>query len=53
MLITMNIISYYPNLPSIEGRCGMSIGCDDERFISPKECCKATFRGWVFSTPSP
>ena len=22
-----------------------SVGCDDERFISPKECCKATYRG--------
>ena len=25
------------------GRRGMSVGCDDERFISPKECCKATY----------
>ena len=31
--------------PSIEGRREMSVGCDDERFISPKECCKATYRG--------
>ena len=23
----------------------MSVGCDDERFISPKECYKATYRG--------
>ena len=30
-------------LPSIEGRGEMSLGCDDERFISPKECCKATY----------
>jgi hypothetical protein len=30
--------------PSIEGRREMSVGCDDERFISPKECCKATYR---------
>ena len=29
-------------LPSL-GRRGMSVGCDDERFISPKECCKATY----------
>ena len=31
--------------PSIEGRGEMSLGCDDERFISPKECCKATYGG--------
>ena len=30
-------------LPSIEGRGEMSLGCYDERFISPKECCKATY----------
>ena len=22
-----------------------SVGCDDERFISPKECCEATYGG--------
>lgn len=22
-----------------------SVGCDGERFISPKECCEATYRG--------
>ena len=31
--------------PSIEGRREISVGCDGERFISPKECCKATYRG--------
>ena len=31
-------------LPPFGGRRGMSVGCDDERFISPKECCKATYR---------
>ena len=30
-------------LPPFGGRRGMSVGCDDERFISPKECCKATY----------
>ena len=31
--------------PSIEGRREMSVACDDERFISPKECCEATYGG--------
>lgn len=31
--------------PSIEGRGEMSLGCGDERFISPKEYCKATYGG--------
>ena len=31
--------------PSIEGRGEMSLGCDDGRFISPKENSKAVYRG--------
>ena len=30
-------------LPPFGGRRGMSVGGDDERFISPKECCTATY----------
>ena len=33
--------------PSLQGRREMSVGCDDERFISPKECRNATCTGWV------
>ena len=29
--------------PSIEGRGEMSLGCDDGRFISPKENCQAVY----------
>ena len=32
-------------LPPYRGRREMSVGCDDERFISPKECCEATYGG--------
>ena len=32
-------------LPSIEGRGEMSLGCDDGRFISPKENSKAVYGG--------
>ena len=39
----MNTHDVCITLPS--GRRGMSVGCDDERFISPKECCKATYGG--------
>ena len=38
-------------LPSIEGRGEMSLGCYDERFISPKECCKATYGGGSLFVP--
>ena len=38
--------------PSIEGRREMSVGCDDERFISPKECCEATYEGGQSLTKS-
>ena len=34
--------------PSLEGRRGMSVGCDDGDFSSPKERCGAAFPGWVF-----
>ena len=32
--------------PSLQGRGEMSLGCDDGRFISPKENCQAVY-GWV------
>ena len=32
-------------LPPFGGRREMSVGCDGERFISPKECCEATYGG--------
>ena len=38
-------------LPSIEGRREISVGCDGERFISPKECCEATYRGGSLFVP--
>ena len=34
-----------PQSPSIEGRGEMSLGCDDGRFISPKENCQAVYGG--------
>lgn len=33
--------------PSTKGRGEMSLGCDDGKFISPKENCEAVY-GWVF-----
>ena len=33
--------------PSLEGRRGMSVGCDDGDFSYPKERCGAAFTGWV------
>ena len=38
-------------LPSIEGRREISVGCDGERFISPKECCEATYGGGSLFVP--
>ena len=38
--------------PSIEGRREMSVGCDDERFISPKEYCEASYRGGSLRFPN-
>ena len=47
MTITKTITSMNTNdvckLPPFGGRRERSVGCDDERFISPKECCKATY----------
>ena len=47
-LFTIELFSNFHELCTVPlqgGRCGMSIGCDDGRFIFPKECFPAGRRG--------